>query len=43
MDGLRATIEKSRDREKNNDVSSSIVHFCILTGESAVFADRFLA
>ena len=42
MDGLSVTIEKSKDRAKNNDVSSSMVHFVILTGESAVFA-RFLA
>ena len=28
VDGLFATIEKSKDRAKNNDVSSSMVHFC---------------
>ncbi|KAF8219194.1 hypothetical protein L208DRAFT_1373583 [Tricholoma matsutake] len=30
MDGLCTTLEKSRDRAKNNDVSSSIVHFVYL-------------
>ena len=38
----RATIEKSRNRAKSNDIGSSIVHFGILTGESAVLDDRFL-